>query len=979
MSPALGVPLERNGFAAFYAAVNGGHQPFAWQERLLDFLLTQHRWPGQITAPTGAGKTSAIDVHVFAVALTAGSAGPRLPRRLAMVVGRRVLVDDQHVRAVELAKSLKEALGGGPGEGLVPQVAQRLAALRWPDGRVPSEGESPLVVGRLRGGTSPSRSWRDHPTACAVICATPDMWGSRLLFQGYATSDLAAPREAGMLAFDSVVLVDEAHLAGQLLVTARRVSGLAGVAESPITGAPGLQVVETTATPLGPSLGEAGNVPDSVGVDPGDLAEPVLADRLTRPKPVTLLPLPDWPAPRPGKVVVEAIGQAVLGHLREPAGEGTTATVGCYVNSVSMAVGVADWLRKPKTSRRNLNVVLVCGQTRPADIERLREAYPGILTPQGNPNVEVIVTTQSLEVGVDLDLAGVVTELASGSALAQRAGRVNRRGLRSNGPVTVIVPNDPMDDKSRSGPYQRDELDNALTWVTERSADPHGLSPWALRDHRPPAAAPRRTLYQRPELADAWHWARTSDDLAAVPELDLWLSESFEEETSIGIVVRDRLPQDEAGAIEFVRDLPPMPREVFPVPYRTAQSVLGETGRERPLMVRVRGEEFTVLGVPEEGRIATRPGDLVVIDSSAQIFSGGDAKGFSPQVVISVAKEDSDGVQATHRHPADDVLHLGANRPGQVLLRLEVSDDAGTSVGDLKGEALAAQLKEFDEQDREGLTAQARRDGAMDILEKLLANPEACSPRAAARVRAAVELLDGRVKDSDVVIRRADGGDGGLIRIIVRDRRRLGADDELHQVFSPRDPEAGPIILAEHQGAVATRAELIGRAVGLTGDLVEALRLAGQHHDDGKADPRFQVRLGAENEPQCWAKSSPKDSTKDVREREARTSLPARWRHEQRSVVDSWESLGGADDRHLVARLVGTSHGRGRSAFPHASEELLLGSAPELLRRRAAHLFDDGGWDTLIEQTQTRYGVWGCAYLEALLRAADIQVSKEGS
>ncbi|MGW3472361.1 hypothetical protein ACWDKQ_28715 [Saccharopolyspora sp. NPDC000995] len=34
------------------------------------------------------------------------------------------------------------------------------------------------------------------------------------------------------------------------------------------------------------------------------------------------------------------------------------------------------------------------------------------------------------EVGWYLDLAAMVTELADGSALAQRAGRVNRRGLR---------------------------------------------------------------------------------------------------------------------------------------------------------------------------------------------------------------------------------------------------------------------------------------------------------------------------------------------------------------------------------------------------------------------------------------------------------------------------------------------------------------------------------------------------------------------
>src|ERR1019366_10509440 len=100
-----------------------------------------------------------------------------------------------------------------------------------------------------RGGSVPSRSWRDYPSACAVLCATPDMWGSRLLFGGYGTPALAAPREAGLLAFDSAVLVDEAHLAGQLLVTARQVSRLVTAAQKPVTGVPALQVVEVTAPP----------------------------------------------------------------------------------------------------------------------------------------------------------------------------------------------------------------------------------------------------------------------------------------------------------------------------------------------------------------------------------------------------------------------------------------------------------------------------------------------------------------------------------------------------------------------------------------------------------------------------------------------------------------------------------------------------------------------------------------------------------
>jgi CRISPR-associated endonuclease/helicase Cas3 len=81
-----------------------------------------------------------------------------------------------------------------------------------------------------------------------------------------------------------------------------------------------------------------------------------------------------------------------------------------------------------------------------------------------------------------------------------------------------------------------------------------------------------------------------------------------------------------------------------------------------------------------------------------------------------------------------------------------------------------------------------------------------------------------------------------------------------------------------------------------------------------------------------------------------------------------------------VARLIGTSHGHGRAGFPHTAAELLRPADGDVAARLVAEeLFDAGGWDDLVERTHLRYGVWICAFLEALLRAADGQVSAEGS
>lgn len=951
--------LFRADFSTFFAEMHSGHQPFAWQERLLDTVLTDGRWPSRIVAPTGAGKTAVIDVHVFAHALCAVDGRPPPPRRLSMVVNRRVLVDDQHSYARELARRL--AVADEDDSPVLAVMRELLWTLRAPDpdSRASAPDVSPLVVGQLRGGAPPSRTWRDHPTAAAIICATPDMWGSRLLFRGYGSSSLAWPREAGLLAVDSVVVVDEAHLALQLLCTARRVTRLALVGEQPI-GAPLLQVVETTATPTMSTNDAKAAETESVGVGSADLADELLARRLLRPKPVTLLPIKDWDSVAPTAKSPGLLADAVVELLSEPAPAAeveATHTIGCFVNTVGRAVAVAQELR-----RRSLRVVMVCGQVRPVDIDRLDVHHPGLLSPAGNNAVDVLVSTQSLEVGVDLDLAGLVTELASGSALAQRAGRVNRRGVRPHGRIVITVPDGAtFSERVRSGPYGYDELHAAALWLNGRVADPTGLAPWSLRDAAPPAATPRRTLFQRPELAQAWHWARTSDDLAADPELDLWLSDDFTEDTSIGLVVRVALPEDSADATQLIRALPPRRHEVFSVPLRSAREALAKAHAMTPLNAfRVRGEEIGPVewrpGVERRAdpQPRIRPGDIVVVDSSAELFT--DSTSLSPPVLVPADMEKGP------RHPADDVLEAEAELPDRMWVTRRVGAvrhriEFRAPSPEVQLEQLRRSLTSAEE---EILDLHVERDAVLTYLDER-ANQ---GPMAAA----ARELLSTNATRTEIAIHR--DADGSPIRVLVIDRRRAAADETIRQVWIPIGHE---VALDAHQRAAAARATVLGRSLGLDPLIVEMLALAGVHHDDGKRDSRFQRRLGAGRDV-VLAKSRAGTTIEQARRNERDSGLPApRWRHEQRSVLDSWEATSSAPDPQLVARLVGTSHGYGRSGFPHTAAELLPDADAA-----AEQLFDLGGWDDIIERTQQRYGVWGCAFLEAVLRAADGQISGEG-
>jgi len=926
--------LQRDQFAAFFAAVRPGQRPFAWQERLLDALLAQGRWPDRVVAPTGAGKTAVVDVHVFANALAAAGLAPRLPRRLVLVVDRRAVVDshDEHARA--LARLLSAA-----DDGLLAEMARWLRSLRLQlpsvDG-LPVE-DRPLLTARLRGGAPAPRSWRDAPEACAVITGTPDMIGSRLLLQGYGSSPRAWPREAGLLAFDAALIVDEAHLSRQFLATTRRVSLLA---TARLTGAvPVLQVVETTATPQQGAGTE-------VGVEPDDMVDPVLARRMRNPKPVTLLPVPTWPLAPQGRALDPLVEQVV--QARRECGP----TVGCVFNRVASAAGLARRLRD-----QGLKVELLVGRMRPADVSHLRRRRTGLLDIGGNDQVDVLVATQTIEVGIDLDLSALVTELAPGTALAQRSGRVNRRGDRTSPRVVVAMPETETVPEKATAPYEREDLDRARTWLSALVADPDGLTPWSLRAKPPPGEALGRPLLRRLEIADSWTWAATGDDLFERPDLDLWLADDLAADRDVGLVSRADLPVDPNDAVALLRLLPPRPHEVFPVPIGVMRALLPLLPRRLPV-VRWRWDDVEAVS---DDDVSVRIGDVFVVDASVPVQREG--------VVDAVSD----------RAPAGDVLAYappapsGQVRPGHVVLRWGSLREAAGLLGPLPPEA-SSLLADGPTGVAGGWSRQQRRDLAGLLAQSQPARglPDESVEDVEAMRDAAVELLrDGRVKDSALHVLPAGAVVPALL--VVLDLRRAAADEDVRQTWTPSD-EA--VSLAQHAAAVAAAAESLGRSLGVGAAEVELLRLAGLHHDDGKADARFQAVLGRGPDEPPLAKSAVRPAASDAAARSA-SGLPSGWRHEQLSVLAAWRAVP-ESERPLVARFVGTTHGHGRSSFPHGATGL-LGVPVDAVPPEARGLFDEGEWEQLVQDTDEQHGVWALAFLEALLRAADGRVSAAGS
>lgn len=935
-------PLTSEDFADFFAAVNQGARPYAWQRRLAEQIIRTGRWPQVIGAPTGSGKSAVVDIHVFAVAVTLATANPtnvRVPRRLFHVVGRRALVDDVALRATSIRAHLVSALDGGD-DDVLHRMATALGSLALED--------DPLKVAVLRGGIPPQRGWQDDPLSCQIICATPDMLGSRLLFRGYGSSTGMRPREAGLLGYDSVLIVDEAHLNRQLLATSRRVAELAD--ESPLTDhIDALQVVEMTATPDGAHESQAAGV-SATEIRRGEL-ESSLQRRLVRPKPVTIHTDGVW---IPGTTKKEANRAADrIADLIESARSLGQTPVGVVLNRVDSVLRVREALKARYADRDETgSIAIFVGPRR-----RWEDFIDKEIT-----SPDVYLATQTIEVGVDLDFGCLITDLAVGTALVQRGGRLNRTGLRAEAPIHVLCPADLNQVKdSAAAPYTVDEMRDAAVWL-DRLGEA-GMTPLAALEYPPPTAKPRRLALSHLDEARAVLLSHTSERFAADPDLSFWLRDSLDADADVAVVGRrlprlsdtsDRGSAERTGAVDteaslaLLAAIPPQPHEVYPTSLRKLQALLDRLGPTSPAFVQ-RGAGWTLV-TSDDRSTQPQPGDIVCLSHDERCAEEG---------VLVVDGHVTIGDVLDPRDSLCRPLPLPPNASSRTTLLV-----AGTPVPHLDANWQASMLEialELAEAGRdtsiEAIYDAAIERGQETFLKSYLGLDESLRPGGSGQVRIRCGARSAAYPSqvawlSFEVLRSSDG------------------DDDLLSEVSPK----GLVTLQDHQSAVCQRSREIGARLGLPETLVTALEQAGLHHDDGKADERFQQWLS-----QGISKGGPEiaKSALDVLPLRQTRFLPAGWRHEQLSAAMTYAA--DHEVNPLVLRLVGTSHGQGRAGFVMGSQSLLPQGAPDAVRNAAHELFDLGQWESLMAGLDRYWGIWAIAWLEAVLRSADVTVSKEGS
>lgn len=934
-SPATKLPsITRDEFGEFFAALNPAPEeerknyPFSWQEEVLDHICEHGVWPERINAPTGSGKSSVVDIHLFANALAAVGAAPRVPRRLCVTVGRRALVDNQVDRAYKILELMEKALADESGESdILRRVDEALQSFQT---RNDKQGNDPFEVGHIRGELSNRTLPVTDISSCAIIAATPDMYGSRALFRGYGSTKAARPRETALLTMDTVMVLDEAHMNRQLLHTTQRIAQLQKYEAD--LGVPTLQVVETTATP---STEDSEST--TLGVDIEALDSPndeKLRDRVYSHKELVLRPIDKWDGKPGNSPTVNAAVDAIMERLaHREAGESSKKayTVGCIVNHVRTAISIKEALVKDLAKDE---VQLLVGRMRPYDLEDLQAEHPDLFTTEGDESVKVVVATQTLEVGIDVDFADLVTELAPASSLAQRFGRVNRLGHRTDSKVVVIEPASGDSVKKDAPPYRAVDLSNAYGWLEAlNGAENPSVNPAAMVKNPPVQSSPERLLYQRPEWPDLLEFSRTDENPYDEPDLDLWLHDSLDAETAMGgVIVRDNLPSNTSAAMEILKTsyFAPSDEETFPANLKILQEILDYQDEHgvKPRKFLYRQGEISLWQDAERGdenNQALAPGDVLILDTGSIPFT-------------------NQGIAVTQRELPSTKDKLEAV-PFPKDIELYVYEKCAD-----REEHFRKYLGLSPEEAAELLDSQAS-DGQKVIASELSTEAEGSQ-----------EVISWYAKVTNATEKKSVEGSDIAQELVL----------------------AAPVLLDDHQNDVAERTRQLAENLGLAPEFSEALELAAKYHDEGKRDLRFQQMLGADLQADALAKSGHRSVAEAYRAR-SRSALPRGWRHEQLSalmVAASPEKVG--EHRDLVLRIIGCSHGHGRFAFAHDAGFLLKeGYLPEetdyeALKEQATRLFNVGYWDNLMEQTSRTYGPYATAYLEAVERAADAQISREG-
>ena len=388
-------------FTTFYTAIHG-YAPYQWQIDLANKVVADDTWDNAISAPTGAGKTSVIDIAVWHLAHQIMTGTTRTaPLRIVHTVERKLIVDGAAAHAETIARAVDTN----------PELADVRAALRslLPDYH--DETEPTILVTSMHGDTAWEQTWW-RPVGCSIITGTMTQIVSRVLYRGIGESSGTRSLSAAVLGTDAVRFVDEPHLMIPAAHALREQGEM-------VTHRPPYTVA------LGATL------PASMRTGGAFVAD--MNGQKTWNRETTVEFVDSTAEATVSKAIA---GAAMRLHTDHNGG------VVVLVSTTKTARKVAELISKKKIATR-----VVTSHVRPHDRKNLTVPMPD----------GIIVATQTLEVGVDYDANAIVTDLAPLPVLVQRAGRAGRKGGHAH--VHIVAHNI---DGARASVYSQESLD--ATW-----------------------------------------------------------------------------------------------------------------------------------------------------------------------------------------------------------------------------------------------------------------------------------------------------------------------------------------------------------------------------------------------------------------------------------------------------------------------------------------------------------------------------------
>lgn len=528
-----------------------------------------------------------------------------------------------------------------------------------------------------------------------------------------------------------------------------------------------------------------------------------------------------------------------------------------------------------------------------------------------------LVSTSAGEVGADLDADHMVCDLTPADSLIQRFGRVNRLGLGAAN-VDLVVPAD-LETGSREA--------NALAYLEALPSygkKGHDISPSALRKRSPPAEAFTESPPVVP-LARHWldMWSLTSirdANWPERPEVAPWLHGVTNDLPETWIIWREDVEwlarsevreEDCAGVFDAYAI---RTHEQLREPTYDIRAKLKKLAEVRD------NETRHIIVLRRDGSVAWRG---ALAEFTAQEAGRGIGMNFATVILPpSVGGLSNTGLFAPTELAATDVADLkGASR----RRFLAHQEDGGWQASLIV--TSGRESTEFEADNRREL---------VDAIAK------------ATRLRLVASVqIGGRDENEE---------EGARYLLYFADPSTATQSSAVSFV------SRGKQLLPEHNHRVGALLADFATRLRLT-DRASALGLAGGGHDTGKRRRCWQRAIGNTDFATPLAKSG-----------HARFNMTFNggYRHEFGSLLDAKgdtkiQAISDAVLRDVVLHLIASHHGYAR---PHFREEAFdKETAYKICRETAIEAMQCFG------RLQARYGWWGLAWLEALLKAADALVS----